>query len=103
SQRISDGEFSDYDCEDGIGVISDYRQNGRDFHSSTLSVPEQGILANHSSRSDLLRMRSRSPSQPPPQSGNHLYPLYREDAVRLLRGSKLSRAYSDAGRHHSLD
>lgn len=22
SQRISDGEFSDYDCEDGIGVIS---------------------------------------------------------------------------------
>ncbi|CAF92699.1 unnamed protein product, partial [Tetraodon nigroviridis] len=67
SQRISDGEFSDYDCEDGIGVISDYRQNGRDFHSSTLSVPEQGILANHSSRSDLLRMRSRSPSQPPPQ------------------------------------
>uniref|UniRef100_H3CGA0 Regulating synaptic membrane exocytosis 2 n=1 Tax=Tetraodon nigroviridis TaxID=99883 RepID=H3CGA0_TETNG len=94
SQRISDGEFSDYDCEDGIGVISDYRQNGRDFHSSTLSVPEQGILANHSSRSDLLRMRSRSPSQPPPQS---------EDAVRLLRGSKLSRAYSDAGRHHSLD
>lgn len=22
SQRISDGDFSDYDCEDGIGVIS---------------------------------------------------------------------------------
>lgn len=22
SQRLSDGEFSDYDCEDGIGVIS---------------------------------------------------------------------------------
>lgn len=22
SQRISDSEFSDYDCEDGIGVIS---------------------------------------------------------------------------------
>lgn len=36
-------------------------------------------------------------------SGNHLYPLYREDAVRLLRGSKLSRAYSDAGQYHSLD
>lgn len=90
SQRISDGEFSDYDCEDGIGVISgelhaswksscatpslcltrtscpDYRQNGRDFHSSTLSVPEQGLLANHSARSDMVRMRSRSPSQPPP-------------------------------------
>ncbi|CAJ1084283.1 regulating synaptic membrane exocytosis protein 2-like isoform X10 [Xyrichtys novacula] len=66
SQRISDGEFSDYDCEDGIGVISDYRQNGRDFHSSTLSVPEQVMMSNHCSRSDLVRMRSRSPSQPPP-------------------------------------
>uniref|UniRef100_A0A671UIC5 Regulating synaptic membrane exocytosis 2 n=1 Tax=Sparus aurata TaxID=8175 RepID=A0A671UIC5_SPAAU len=67
SQRISDSEFSDYDCEDGIGVISDYRQNGRDFHSSTLSVPEQVMSSNHCSRSDLVRMRSRSPSQPPPQ------------------------------------
>lgn len=45
----------------------DYRQNGRDFHSSTLSVPEQGMMGNHSSRSDVVRMRSRSPSQPPPQ------------------------------------
>ncbi|XP_078811188.1 regulating synaptic membrane exocytosis protein 2 isoform X46 [Oryzias latipes] len=70
SQRISDSEFSDYDCEDGIGVISDYRQNGRDFHSSTLSVPEQVISSNHCSRSDLVRMRSRSPSQPPPQRAN---------------------------------
>ncbi|XP_035038175.2 regulating synaptic membrane exocytosis protein 2 isoform X19 [Hippoglossus stenolepis] len=103
SQRISDSEFSDYDCEDGIGVISDYRQNGRDFHSSTLSVPEQVMSTNHCSRSDLVRMRSRSPSQPPPHSGNPLYPLYREDAVRLLRGSKLSRAYSDAGQYSSLD
>ncbi|XP_041868377.1 regulating synaptic membrane exocytosis protein 2 isoform X3 [Melanotaenia boesemani] len=67
SQRISDSEFSDYDCEDGIGVISDYRQNGRDFHSSTLSVPEQVVSSNHLSRSDMVRMRSRSPSQPPPQ------------------------------------
>ncbi|XP_062265551.1 regulating synaptic membrane exocytosis protein 2 isoform X15 [Platichthys flesus] len=104
SQRISDIEFSDYDCEDGIGVISDYRQNGRDFHSSTLSVPEQVMSTNQCSRSDLVRMRSRSPSQPlPHSSGNPLYPLYREDAVRLLRGSKLSRAYSDAGQYSSLD
>ncbi|KAM9737361.1 regulating synaptic membrane exocytosis protein 2 isoform 23-T23 [Menidia menidia] len=103
SQRISDSEFSDYDCEDGIGVISDYRQNGRDFHSSTLSVPEQVISSNHCSRSDLVRMRSRSPSQPPPQSGQPLYPLYREDAVRLLRGSKLSRAFSDASQYSSFD
>ncbi|XP_065327430.1 regulating synaptic membrane exocytosis protein 2-like isoform X13 [Pelmatolapia mariae] len=99
SQRISDSEFSDYDCEDGIGVISDYRQNGREFHSSTLSVPEQVISPNHCSRSDMVRMRSRSPSQPPPHSNNPLYPLYREDAVRLLRGSKLSRAFSDASQY----
>ncbi|XP_067467895.1 regulating synaptic membrane exocytosis protein 2 isoform X2 [Thunnus thynnus] len=103
SQRISDSEFSDYDCEDGIGVISDYRLNGRDFHSSTLSVPEQVMSSNHGPRTDVIRMRSRSPSQPPPQSGNALYPLYREDAVRLLRGSKLSRAFSDAGQYSSLE
>ncbi|XP_037651567.1 regulating synaptic membrane exocytosis protein 2 isoform X2 [Sebastes umbrosus] len=102
SQRISDSEFSDYDCEDGIGVISDYRLNGRDFHSSTLSVPEQVMSSNHCSRSDVVRMRPQSPSQPPPHS-NPLYPLYREDAVRLLRGSKVSRAYSDAGQYSSLN
>uniref|UniRef100_A0A8C1MRP4 Regulating synaptic membrane exocytosis 2 n=1 Tax=Cyprinus carpio TaxID=7962 RepID=A0A8C1MRP4_CYPCA len=67
SQRISDSEFSDYDCEDGIGVISDYRHNGRDFQSSTLSVPEQVMSSNHCSRSDMTRTRSRSPSVPPPQ------------------------------------
>uniref|UniRef100_A0AAY4D6Y7 Regulating synaptic membrane exocytosis protein 2 n=1 Tax=Denticeps clupeoides TaxID=299321 RepID=A0AAY4D6Y7_9TELE len=68
SQRISDSEFSDYDCKDGIGVISDYRHNGRDFQSSTLSVPEQVMSSNHCSRSDMFRTRSRSPSVPPPQS-----------------------------------
>ncbi|XP_059412805.1 regulating synaptic membrane exocytosis protein 2-like isoform X3 [Carassius carassius] len=68
SQRISDSEFSDYDCEDGIGVISDYRHNGRDFQSSTLSVPEQVMSSNHCSQSDMSRTRSRSPSVPPPQS-----------------------------------
>ncbi|XP_056154060.1 regulating synaptic membrane exocytosis protein 2 [Lampris incognitus] len=103
SQRISDSEFSDYDCEDGIGVISDDRLNGRDFHSSTLSVPEQVITSSHCSRSEVVRMRSRSPSQPPPQSGNLLYPLYREEAVRLLRSTKMNRAFSDAGHYSSLD
>uniref|UniRef100_A0AAY4D3F5 Regulating synaptic membrane exocytosis 2 n=1 Tax=Denticeps clupeoides TaxID=299321 RepID=A0AAY4D3F5_9TELE len=69
SQRISDSEFSDYDCKDGIGVISgdNYRHNGRDFQSSTLSVPEQVMSSNHCSRSDMFRTRSRSPSVPPPQ------------------------------------
>ncbi|KAM8870913.1 regulating synaptic membrane exocytosis protein 2 isoform 49-T50 [Spinachia spinachia] len=70
SQRISDSEISDYDCEDGVGVITDYRPNGRDFQSSTLSVPEQ-VMSNHCSRSaDINRARSRSPSVPPP-SRNH--------------------------------
>uniref|UniRef100_A0AAR2KVU9 Regulating synaptic membrane exocytosis 2 n=1 Tax=Pygocentrus nattereri TaxID=42514 RepID=A0AAR2KVU9_PYGNA len=68
SHRISDSEISDYDCEDGVGVVSDYRQNGRDLQSSTLSVPEQVLSSNHCSRSaDINRMRSRSPSVPPPQ------------------------------------
>uniref|UniRef100_A0A3Q3DGA2 Regulating synaptic membrane exocytosis 2 n=1 Tax=Hippocampus comes TaxID=109280 RepID=A0A3Q3DGA2_HIPCM len=69
SQRISDGEISDYDCEDGVGVITDYRPNGRDFQSSTLSVPEQVMSSNHCSRSaEIHRARSRSPSVPPPAS-----------------------------------
>ncbi|KAK5911741.1 hypothetical protein CgunFtcFv8_005889 [Champsocephalus gunnari] len=53
--------------EDGIGVVSDYRLSGRDFHSSTQSVPEQVMMAsNQNARSDLVRMRSRSPSQSSP-------------------------------------
>ncbi|XP_028835575.1 regulating synaptic membrane exocytosis protein 2 isoform X37 [Denticeps clupeoides] len=67
SQRISDSEISDYDCEDGVGVLSDYRQNGRDIQSSTLSVPEQVMSSNHCSR-PADRTRSRSPSVPPSQS-----------------------------------
>ncbi|XP_073714293.1 regulating synaptic membrane exocytosis protein 2 isoform X10 [Misgurnus anguillicaudatus] len=151
SQRISDSEFSDYDCEDGIGVISDYRHNGRDFQSSTLSVPEQVMSSNHCSRSDIIRTRSRSPSVPPPQSRSldhgvrggpsnygprhrlsedryspdsqyltlpprtrnrpiidlaiqdpSVCPLYREDAVRLLRSTKMARACSE-GSYSSVD
>ncbi|KAL6100305.1 rims2 [Pungitius sinensis] len=98
-QKISDSEFSDYDCENGIGVISDYRLNRRD---SALSVTEKE-MSNHLSRSGMVKMRSRSPNQMLPLSGNPLYPLYREDAVRLLQGSKLNRAYSDAGQYRSLE
>uniref|UniRef100_A0A9J8BV13 Regulating synaptic membrane exocytosis 2 n=1 Tax=Cyprinus carpio carpio TaxID=630221 RepID=A0A9J8BV13_CYPCA len=111
SQRISDSEFSDYDCEDGIGVISDYRHNGRDFQSSTLSVPEQVMSSNHCSRSDMTRTRSRSPSVPPPQSrsldhgvrgGHSLYgPRHRlsEDRYspdRRMRRDRQMSAYSDS-------
>ncbi|XP_075126311.1 regulating synaptic membrane exocytosis protein 2 isoform X34 [Leptodactylus fuscus] len=74
SKRISDSEVSDYDCDDGVGVVSDFRHNGRDMQSSTLSVPEQVMSSNHCSRSGSLhvdsigRTRSWSPSVPPPQS-----------------------------------
>ncbi|XP_072184000.1 regulating synaptic membrane exocytosis protein 2 isoform X17 [Excalfactoria chinensis] len=77
SKRISDSEVSDYDCDDGVGVVSDYRHNGRDLQSSTLSVPEQVMSSNHCSRSgsphrgdSIGRTRSWSPSVPPPQSRN---------------------------------
>nr|XP_033788969.1 regulating synaptic membrane exocytosis protein 2 isoform X1 [Geotrypetes seraphini] len=75
SKRISDSEVSD--CDDGIGVVSEYRHNGRDLQSSTLSVPEQVMSSNHCSRSgsphrgdSIGRTRSWSPSVPPPQSRN---------------------------------
>ncbi|XP_064240588.1 regulating synaptic membrane exocytosis protein 2 isoform X42 [Aotus nancymaae] len=77
SKRISDSEVSDYDCDDGIGVVSDYRHDSQDLQSSTLSVPEQVMSSNHCSpsgsphRVDVIgRTRSWSPSVPPPQSRN---------------------------------
>ncbi|XP_049586706.1 regulating synaptic membrane exocytosis protein 2 isoform X48 [Syngnathus scovelli] len=105
SQRISDGEISDYDCEDGVGVITDYRPNGRDFQSSTLSVPEQVMSSNHCSRSaEIHRARSRSPSVPPPASRNHrVYPICREEAVRLLRSTRISRAFSEGAYSSDYD
>ncbi|XP_076593094.1 regulating synaptic membrane exocytosis protein 2 isoform X17 [Chaetodon auriga] len=161
SQRISDSEISDYDCEDGVGVITDYRPNGRDFQSSTLSVPEQVMSSNHCSRSaDINRARSRSPSVPPPSSRsldpafdlrpsqyssstrvdhhsvsednyspdshfltlprtrhtqpiddpqkepsrNHrVYPICREEAVRLLRSTRMARAYSEGAYSSDFD
>ncbi|XP_068425160.1 regulating synaptic membrane exocytosis protein 2 isoform X24 [Clinocottus analis] len=139
SQRISDSEISDYDCEDGVGVITDYRPNGRDFQSSTLSVPEQVMSSNHCSRSaDINRARSRSPSVPPPSSrsldpafdlrpsqyssstrvdhhsvsednyspdsrNRRVYPICREEAVRLLRSTRMARAYSEGAYSSDYD
>ncbi|XP_071240339.1 regulating synaptic membrane exocytosis protein 2 isoform X6 [Salvelinus alpinus] len=104
SQRISDSEISDYDCEDGVGVVSDYRQNGRDLHSSTLSVPEQAMSSNHCSRSaDMNRARSRSPSVPPPQSRS-LDPGYDIDPAssQYSSSSRVDRR-SVSDDHHSPD
>ncbi|XP_077404502.1 regulating synaptic membrane exocytosis protein 2-like isoform X2 [Vanacampus margaritifer] len=104
--RLSDGDFSDYDCEDGIGVISDSLQNGRHLYSSAHSLGEQRPSSCPGSRCD--PMPGRCDAVPPRclspiHSANPLYPLYRDDAVRLLRGSKITRAHSDVGRHGSLD
>ncbi|KAM4907584.1 regulating synaptic membrane exocytosis protein 2 isoform 8-T8 [Sylvia borin] len=105
SKRISDSEVSDYDCDDGIGVVSDYRHNGRDLQSSTLSVPEQVMSSNHCSRSgsphrgdSIGRTRSWSPSVPPPQSRN---------ADQGLRGTRSTAAHYNTlnrmDRHRVID
>ncbi|XP_071594225.1 regulating synaptic membrane exocytosis protein 2 isoform X8 [Heliangelus exortis] len=135
SKRISDSEVSDYDCDDGIGVVS-----GSPHHGDSIG-----------------RTRSWSPSVPPPQSRNvdlgprgtrstaahyntlnrmdrhrviddhyspdreshyvtlprsrytrstehhyrdvsqdhSMYPLFCEDAIRLLRSRKMCRTYSE--------
>ncbi|KAM9436436.1 regulating synaptic membrane exocytosis protein 2 isoform 5-T5 [Clarias gariepinus] len=98
SHRVSDSEISDYDCEDGVGVVSDYRQNGRDLQSSTLSVPEQVLSSNHCSRSvDIDRARSRSPSVPPPQR-NYGMPDRREMERPMYTRSRSTERPPDA--HH---
>ncbi|KAM7070230.1 regulating synaptic membrane exocytosis protein 2 isoform 2-T2 [Acridotheres tristis] len=105
SKRISDSEVSDYDCDDGIGVVSDYRHNGRDLQSSTLSVPEQVMSSNHCSRSgsphrgdSIGRTRSWSPSVPPPQSRN---------VDQSLRGTRSTPAHYNTlnrmDRHRGMD
>ncbi|XP_067304150.1 regulating synaptic membrane exocytosis protein 2 isoform X32 [Pseudorasbora parva] len=98
SQRISDSEFSDYDCEDGVGVVSDYR-NGRDLQSSTLSVPDQVLSSNHCSRSsDINRARSRSPSMPPSQSHFLTLPRTRHSQPHDSQLKEL-RNYGEPDRH----
>ncbi|KAM8966497.1 regulating synaptic membrane exocytosis protein 2 isoform 3-T3 [Pelodytes ibericus] len=108
SKRISDSEVSDYDCDDGVGVISDYRHNGHDLQSSTLSVPEQVMSANHCPRSgppnvdSIGRTRSWSPTVPPPQSrtmdqgprGTRSGPAHYNTMSRVERHRVLDNHYS---------
>ncbi|XP_059827213.1 regulating synaptic membrane exocytosis protein 2 isoform X1 [Hypanus sabinus] len=104
SQRISDSEVSDYDCDDGIGVVSlDYRHNGKEIQSSTLSVPEQVMSSNHCSPSgsphrgdNMGRTRSRSPSVPPSQRSSELGP-------RSSRSSQQYNTISRMDRHRIMD
>ncbi|XP_060245552.1 regulating synaptic membrane exocytosis protein 2 isoform X45 [Meriones unguiculatus] len=104
SKRISDSEVSDYDCDDGIGVVTDYRHNGRDLQSSTLSVPEQVMSSNHCSaagsphRVDTIgRTRSWSPSAPPPQSRTV------EQGLRGTRATGHYNTISRMDRHRVMD
>ncbi|XP_029308394.1 regulating synaptic membrane exocytosis protein 2 isoform X24 [Cottoperca gobio] len=109
SQRISDSEISDYDCEDGVGVITDYRSNGRDFQSSTLSVPEQVMSSNHCSRSaDINRARSRSPSVPPSSSRSldpafDLRPSQYNSSTKVDHHSVSEDNYSPDRNHGAMD
>uniref|UniRef100_A0A7M4FUS6 Regulating synaptic membrane exocytosis 2 n=1 Tax=Crocodylus porosus TaxID=8502 RepID=A0A7M4FUS6_CROPO len=116
SKRISDSEVSDYDCDDGIGVVSDYRHNGRDLQSSTLSVPEQVMSSNHCSRSgsphrgdSIGRTRSWSPSVPPPQRnveqgtrGTRSTPAHYNTMNRMDRHRGLDDHYSPDRESHYL-
>nr|XP_060608882.1 regulating synaptic membrane exocytosis protein 1 isoform X45 [Anolis sagrei ordinatus] len=97
SQRISDSDFSDYDVEDGIGVVpSGYRSSTRESKSTTLTVPEQQRTTHHRSRSvsphrgdEQGRTRSRLPN----------VPLQRSlDEIHQMRRSRSPTRHHDASR-----
>uniref|UniRef100_A0ABM5GEJ3 Regulating synaptic membrane exocytosis protein 1 isoform X47 n=1 Tax=Pogona vitticeps TaxID=103695 RepID=A0ABM5GEJ3_9SAUR len=97
SQRISDSDISDYDVDDGIGVVpSGYRSSTRESKSTTLTVPEQQRTTHHRSRSvsphrgdDQRRTRSRLPN----------VPLQRSlDEIHQMRRSRSPTRHHDASR-----
>ncbi|NXN92966.1 RIMS1 protein, partial [Rhinopomastus cyanomelas] len=98
SRPISDSDISDYDVDDGIGVIPPvgYRSSARDSRSTTLTVPEQQRTTHHRSRSvsphrgdDQGRTRSRLPN----------VPLQRSlDEIHQMRRSRSPTRHHDASR-----
>ncbi|XP_060091732.1 regulating synaptic membrane exocytosis protein 1 isoform X12 [Heteronotia binoei] len=98
SQRISDSDISDYDVDDGIGVVPSvgYRSGTRESKSTTLTVPEQQRATHHRSRSvsphrgdDQGRTRSRLPN----------VPLQRSlDEIHQMRRSRSPTRHHDASR-----
>ncbi|XP_053769670.1 regulating synaptic membrane exocytosis protein 1 isoform X11 [Desmodus rotundus] len=84
SQRISDSDISDYEVDDGIGVVPPgYRSSAREG-KSTLTVPEQQRTTHHRSRSvsphrgdDQGRPRSRLPNVPLQRSLDEIHPTRR--------------------------
>ncbi|XP_051710519.2 regulating synaptic membrane exocytosis protein 1 isoform X6 [Oryctolagus cuniculus] len=86
SQRISDSDISDYEVDDGIGVVPpvSYRSSARESKSTTLTVPEQQRTTHHRSRSvsphrgdDQGRPRSRLPNVPLQRSLDEIHPTRR--------------------------
>ncbi|XP_058163013.1 regulating synaptic membrane exocytosis protein 1 isoform X42 [Dasypus novemcinctus] len=85
SQRISDSDISDYEVDDGIGVVPPgYRSSTRENKSTTLTVPEQQRTTHHRSRSvsphrgdDQGRPRSRLPNVPLQRSLDEIHPTRR--------------------------
>ncbi|XP_011922771.1 PREDICTED: regulating synaptic membrane exocytosis protein 1 isoform X18 [Cercocebus atys] len=86
SQRISDSDISDYEVDDGIGVVPPvgYRSSARESKSTTLTVPEQQRTTHHRSRSvsphrgnDQGKPRSRLPNVPLQRSLDEIHPTRR--------------------------
>ncbi|XP_074189278.1 regulating synaptic membrane exocytosis protein 1 isoform X18 [Rhinolophus sinicus] len=85
SQRISDSDISDFEVDDGIGVVPPgYRSSARESKSTTLTVPEQQRATHHRSRSvsphrgdDQGRPRSRLPNVPLQRSLDEIHPTRR--------------------------
>nr|XP_045360702.1 regulating synaptic membrane exocytosis protein 1 isoform X14 [Camelus bactrianus] len=86
SQRISDSDISDYEADDGIGVVPPvgYRSSARESKPATLTVPEQQRATHHRSRSvsphrgdDQGRPRSRLPNVPLQRSLDEIHPTRR--------------------------
>ncbi|XP_064020264.1 regulating synaptic membrane exocytosis protein 1 isoform X22 [Pogoniulus pusillus] len=98
SRPISDSDISDYDVDDGIGVVPPvgYRSSAREGKSTTLTVPEQQRTTHHRSRSvsphrgdDQGRPRSRLPN----------VPLQRSlDEIHQMRRSRSPTRHHDASR-----
>ncbi|XP_068534303.1 regulating synaptic membrane exocytosis protein 1 isoform X27 [Anas acuta] len=98
SRPISDSDISDYDVDDGIGVVPPvaYRSSARESKSTTLTVPEQQRTTHHRSRSvsphrgeDQGRTRSRLPN----------VPLQRSlDEIHQMRRSRSPTRHHDASR-----
>ncbi|XP_016153008.1 PREDICTED: regulating synaptic membrane exocytosis protein 1 isoform X9 [Ficedula albicollis] len=98
SRPISDSDISDFDVDDGIGVVPPgYRSSTRESKSTTLTVPEQQRATTHH------RSRSVSPhrgdDQGRPRSRLPNVPLQRSlDEIHQMRRSRSPTRHHDASR-----